>query len=169
MKHYQCHSIWTPSTSSTRICATVKWFPNNFCMPAATHDQIIIVASSYLTAVLLTTSTKILLLTVTTDAQQHLLDLANIFHKLLPIPATTTATLPKVAKEPNRTLTPTTPDLNTVVIPRVPTMPVLLRTPRTSATISPYHFKPKSLPHFQGCRCHNLHHLIVRELTLLIN
>ena len=98
MEHYQCYNIWTPSTASTRICDTVKWFPHNLKMPNATRDQIIIAAASDLTAALLSTDTDTLLPPIASDTRQHLHDLATTFHKLLPQPSA--PTLPLTATQP---------------------------------------------------------------------
>ena len=66
MDHYQCHRIWTPSTASTRICDTVKWFPHNIQMPGATREAAILVAANDLTAALLQKSDSDLLPPVAT-------------------------------------------------------------------------------------------------------
>ena len=129
MNHYQCHNIWTPSTASTRICGTMKWFPHNFKMPKVTREQIIIAAANDFTAALLTKHADNILPPIATDTHHRLIVLANTFQKLLPQDNTT---LPPPSSVPPTALTiaPTAP-LSRVVPPALPRMllPALPRVP----------------------------------------
>ena len=83
MAHYCCHKTWTPAIASTQIIDTVKWFSHKYKIPIATRDQIIIVVTNDLITFLLIKHNDSLLLSVDTNTQIHLLDLAATFHKLL--------------------------------------------------------------------------------------
>ena len=56
MNSYRCHTIYIKETGKTRICETVKWFPDKIRMPIASPDDLLRASLNDLAAVLKSTT-----------------------------------------------------------------------------------------------------------------
>ena len=79
LKHYHCHKVWIPQTSSTRIANQVTWISRNLPMPTATAQDLIIASAKDLTATLQLPTRNSILPPPNTITRKALLQLSNIF------------------------------------------------------------------------------------------
>ena len=137
LKHYRCHKVWIPQTSSTRIADQVTWLPHNIPMPTATTQDLIIASAKDLTAALQLHTTNSLLPPSDTVTRNALLQLSNIFaNKVLPNDNTI---ISHNKPQPDPILpippVPSTQQPPTVTVPRVPSN--LAKLPRVPKYVPP--------------------------------
>lgn len=125
MDHYWCHRICTPSTTSSRICKTVKWYPRNVKMPTTSWESLILSAAYDLHSVLKTTQSAPALDLVQPSRTNTLIGLAGLFsHYTHKDKMTTKASLPMplpMVPSPIHTVLATPP-----IVPIAPSLPRLL-------------------------------------------